>query len=493
MVITPRADHPIFASAAMRIGGERIGSGSEGELTHISPVNGGVLGAFPVGGAVEADAAIQSARIAQRAWIAMPNRQRRDLLLSAARMITARAEELATIASHETGALFNPAAMAAGTEHLTYYAGWIDKIEGATIPLGAGVLDYTTHEPYGVVLGITSWNGPITSALMKLGPALAAGNAVIVKPPELGPFATMVLADIFEEAGLPPGLFNVVTGGAATAQALIGDPRIGKISFTGGLSTARHVLRGAAENATPVVTELGGKSANLVFADADLDRAAGMAAMMGCVVHAGQGCLFPTRLLVEDAIYDRFVGKVVDIVRAARVGSPFEAGTVTGPVISQGAVDRILARIADARQAGEGKLLAGGERLDGELLGGDLANGYYVAPTVFGDVANDAGIAREEVFGPVLSIIRFSDEADAVAKANDSSYGLAGYVHTTDLGRAHRVAGALEAGYIGVNAFPPMPVQAPFGGYKQSGSGREGGRAGIEEFLRTKNIYIPWG
>ncbi|WP_016744854.1 aldehyde dehydrogenase family protein, partial [Rhizorhabdus wittichii] len=363
--------------------------------------------------------------------------------------------------------------------------GWADKMEGATTPMGSGAFSFTTHEPYGVIAAITSWNGPITSALMKLAPALAVGNCVVVKPPELGPFATMVLGEIFLEAGMPPGVVNIVTGGIEAGSALVADRRIGKISFTGGLPTARHILRAAADNATPVVTELGGKSANIVFADADLDRAAAMSATMGCIMHAGQGCLFPTRLLVEDSIYDRFVEKVLAIVAKARIGNPFTPGVSSGPVISEAAVDRISSVIAKARGEGHGRLLTGGNR-----IGGELKDGYFLEPTVFGDVDNGSPLAQEEVFGPVLSIIRFSSEADAIAKANDTSYGLAGYVHTRDLGLAHRVVGALEAGYIGVNGFPPMPVQAPFGGFKQSGAGREGGKVGAEEFLRIKNVYM---
>ena len=477
-------DHRLFASPASLIGDAWLSTGSAGTLIHRNPSSGDVLGEFPAGGEVEANAAIEAAQAAFPAWRDMAPSTRREILLRAAALIREHSTEIATIASLETGSVFNPMGPAGAAEHIVYYAGWIDKLVGETTPFSPAILNYSRHEPYGVVLALTSWNGPVTSALMKLGPALAAGNCVIIKPPELGPFATMRLAELFLEAGLPAGVLNVVTGGAALGSRLVSDPRIGKISFTGGLPTARHVLRDAAANATPVVTELGGKSANLVFADADLDRAAGMAATMGCLVHAGQGCLFPTRLLVEDSAYESLVERVMAHVAQARVGNPFEAGVTSGPVINQAAVDRITGYIDRARSERHGQLLTGGER-----LGGDLASGYFLAPTVFGDVDNKSPLAQEEIFGPVLSIIRFSDEADAVAKANDTNYGLAGYVHTRDFARAHRVAAALEAGYIGINGFPPMPVQAPFGGYKQSGSGREGGREGILEFLRLKNIY----
>lgn len=484
-MLHPTPDHAIFSSAAMWIGGQHRKVGSLGEMSHYNPSTGRLLGTFPVGGPEEADAAIRAGKAALFEWSSRHPVERRDILLRAAQVIRERAEELARVCAHETGGPFSPAQYVEATEQLTYYAGWADKVEGGVTPLGPGVFNYTLHEPYGVVVGITSWNGPVISALMKLGPALAAGNCMIVKPPELGPFGTLLLAQMFKEAGLPDGVFNVVLGGPEIAQALVQDPRVGKISFTGGLATARHILRGAAENATPVVTELGGKSANLVFADADLDKAAMMASTMGCLAHAGQGCLFPTRLLVEESIYDTMVERVLALVSMIPTGDPFSPGVIGGPVISQGAVDRIMGRIEDAVAKGDGTLLTGGKR-----KGGDLADGYFIEPTVFGDVDNKSRLAQEEVFGPVLSIIRFKDEDDAIEKANDTSYGLAGYVHTRDLARAHRVASRLEAGFIGVNAFPPMPVQVPFGGYKQSGSGREGGKVGIEEYLRLKNVYM---
>lgn len=485
MAAAPAPNHAIFKSASMLIGDQWIDKGGAGTLSHISPSTGETLGAFPAGDKGDVDRAVSAAKAAAPGWARVNPTVRRDVLLRAAQLLRDRAEEFATLAAHETGAVFNPASFARHAEHLIYYAGWADKLEGGTIPLGAGVFNYTLHEPYGVVAALTSWNGPVASALMKLAPALAAGNCVVLKPPELGPFATLVLAKLFLDAGLPPGVLNIVTGDAAAGAALVSDPRVGKVSFTGGLATARHVIRAAADNATPVVMELGGKSANLVFEDADLDHAANMAAQMGCMTHAGQGCLFPTRLLVQDSIYDALVLRVLAVASKARVGNPFAQGVTSGPVINQAAVDRIMGAITTAKAEGHGKLLLGGER-----LGGELASGYYLQPTVFGDVDNASPLARKEIFGPVLSIVRFTTEEEAVSLANDTEYGLAGYVHTRDLARAHRLAEALEAGYVGVNGFPPMPVQAPFGGYKQSGFGREGGRLGVEEYLRVKNVYM---
>lgn len=477
--------HPIFAAPRMLIHGEWVEASDGASQTHHDPSTGAALGRFALATPADVDRAVASSLAAWPDWRDAPPSFRRDILLKAAGLVRDQSEDLGRIAAYETGAVFDPGAAAYGAEHLVYYAGWADKIEGGTTPFGAGVFNYGLYEPYGVVAAINAWNGPLHTALMKLGAILAAGNCAVIKAPDLGPFATLRLGAILLEAGLPPGVCNVITGLAGAGAALVADPRIGKISFTGGIGTARKVLEAAARNVTPVVTELGGKSANLIFADADLDTAAGMAVQTGCLTHAGQGCMLPTRLLVQDAVYDRVVERVTALARAAVVGNPFTPGVAYGPVINAAALERIVGVIAAAQARGDGRLLCGGER-----LGGELAQGYFLAPTVFADVDNRSPLAQQEVFGPVLAIMRFHDESEAIAMANDSPYGLAGYVHTRDLGRAHRVASRLEAGYIGVNAFPPLPAQAPFGGYKQSGSGREGGRAGIEEFLRHKNVYI---
>jgi aldehyde dehydrogenase (NAD+) len=470
----------------MLVGGEWIEAEQGGTAVHHDPSTGLPLGAYPLASGADVGKAIASAVDAFPRWQAAAPGLRRNILLKAAQLIGQYGEELAVIASYESGAVYAPEAAAACAQHLVYYAGWADKIEGATTPFGAGIMNYGVYEPYGVVAALNAWNGPLATALMKLGAILAAGNCVVFKAPDQGPFATLRLGEIMLEAGLPAGVMNVITGGAEAGAALVADHRIGKISFTGGLATARKVLAAAAVNAVPVVSELGGKSANLIFADADLDRATTMAARMGCLTHAGQGCMLPTRLLVQDDVYDEVVERVLAQVKRAKIGNPFSPGVDYGPVINEAAMERILAVIERARAGGEGKLLTGGHR----LLADGMDRGCFIAPTVFGDVDNASPLAREEIFGPVLSIIRFGSEEEALRLANDNAQGLAGYVHTRDLACAHRVAARLEAGYIGVNAFPPLPPQAPFGGYKQSGSGREGGRAGIEEFLRYKNVYM---
>jgi acyl-CoA reductase-like NAD-dependent aldehyde dehydrogenase len=321
----------------------------------------------------------------------------------------------------------------------------------------------------------------------KVSPALAAGNTVVAKPPEISPFGALLFAELALEAGLPPGVLNVVPGGAVAGDALVRHPGVDKVSFTGGTETARAVMAAAAETLTPLALELGGKSANVIFADADLDLAVSSAAFLGAGLLSGQGCALPTRLYVHDDVYDEVVARLVAQVEATRVGDPLDPRVMVGPVVTEAACTRILGVIERAVQERAGSLLTGGNR-----LGGDLADGYFIAPTVFGDVDHASDLARDEVFGPVLSVLRFHDEDEIVQKVNDSRYGLAAYLHTRDIGRAHRLAARFEVGSVTINAFPPGSPTAPFGGYKQSGFGREGGRPGIDEFLRVKNVFVGY-
>jgi acyl-CoA reductase-like NAD-dependent aldehyde dehydrogenase len=410
-------------------------------------------------------------------------------LLELARLVQQHDIEFGTLRTLELGApLKRKRGRSMAAEYIAYYAGWIDKLEGRTVPLGPNVLDYTRPEPYGVIAVIIPWNGPVVSAGMKVAPAIAAGNCVVLKPSELGPLSALRFGELCLEAGIPPGVVNVVPGGPAAGDRLVRHPGVAKISFTGGIPTARRIMAAAAERLTPVVLELGGKSANLVFADADVDAAVQIGVATGLVNLSGQGCVLPTRMLVEDAVYENVEARVRSMVAGIRLGDPFDFATTMGPVIDANACERILGVIERAQSEGAGRLVAGGRR-----VGGELADGFFIEPTVFGDVDNRSSLAQEEVFGPVLSLVRFSDEDDAVALANDTKYGLGGFVFTRDVGRAHRVAAGLDAGYVGINGFPPMPPGAPFGGVKQSGFGREGGAAGILEFVQEKNVYVDLG
>jgi aldehyde dehydrogenase (NAD+) len=456
-------------------------------MDRIDPTTGQVLASFPVAGEEEVNQAVAAARKAFPAWKRMPADKRRRLLWDIARAIEAHEEELTKIVALETGFPIAGGGMEMAIDYFEYYAGWVDKFEGELITTYPGHnLDYVKYEPYGVVGVFVPFNGPVLNAAMKLAPAFAAGNCVVLKSPELSPFGVMRLAEICREAGLPDGVLSVLSGDKETGQALIRHPDVAKVAFTGGGAVARSIMATAAETLTPVVLELGGKSANLVFEDADLDAAAQMATMLSTVFVAGQGCLFPTRLLVQESVYNDVVERVAAITNAPTIGDPLDPSVIMGPVISEGAANRILSMVDAVR--GEVRVVAGGERID-TGLGGNC----FIRPTVLADVDRNSSIAQNEVFGPVLAITPFSDEAEAIDIANSTEHGLAAYLHTSNLPRAHRVADVLEAGWIGVNGFPNLYASAPFGGVKASGFGREGGRAGIEEYVYLKNVHIPLG
>ncbi|WP_454792437.1 aldehyde dehydrogenase family protein [Mycolicibacterium lutetiense] len=457
------------------------------KFEHIYPATGQPNGTVDLAGATEIDQAVQTAAKAQREWVALTVDRRRDLLIGLADVVHQHLDELAklNVADYAVPISFAGTAMLL-ERFLRHFAGYADKPHGVTTPVnGSFDINLVEREPYGVVGVITPWNGALVVTGSCVAPALAAGNAVVLKPSELAPFAALRFGELCVEAGLPDGLVTVVPANAEGGDALVRHPGIGKIAFTGGGATARKVLRAAATNLTPVVTELGGKSANLIFADADLDLAATLSAHQGPLMQSGQSCACASRILVHDAVYDAFVEKFLDVVGAARIGDPMDPATTFGPVIGQAAADRILAAVDTAVSSGAGELLLGGKR-----IGGDLADGYYIEPTVFGDVDNASELAQLETFGPVVSVMRFREEEDAVRIANDTPYGLNAFVQTTDLNRAHRVARRLESGSVWINQFSDISPQGPYGGYKQSGSGRTGGVEGLNEFQQVKNIRI---
>jgi aldehyde dehydrogenase (NAD+) len=435
-------------------------------------------------GAPDVDAAVAAARAAQRHWAAVPPLHRAGVLFRLADLLELHAPEAAELATLDNGTpvgVMNPGFYTAAW--IRYYAGWCDKLDGEMLSAEPG-LCYVRLEPYGVIAVIPPWNGSMMGMGQKCGPAIAAGNAIVAKPPEVSPFGMLRFAELALEAGLPHGVLNVVVGGATTGSALVGHPGVDKISFTGGSATARTLMESAARNLTPLALELGGKSPNVVFPDADLDTAAAMAAQFGTALLAGQGCALPTRLYVHDDVYDEVVGKMLTRLGSLRVGDPLDPASFVGPVVTEAAMARILG-VIDRAQADGASLLAGGSR-----LGGELADGWFVEPTVFGEVDHSSHLARNEVFGPVQAILRFSSEDEVLAKANDSAFGLGAYLHTSDNRRVQRFARELESGTVVVNGVGGISPATPFGGYKQSGFGREGGRAGIEEMVRRKTVFV---
>lgn len=469
------------------IGGDRVTATSENLHEHIYPATGAPNATVALAGGDEIDQAVDAARQAQRAWMALTVDRRRDALIDLADVVHEHLDELAALNVQDYAVPISYAGTARMLEwFLRHFAGYVDKPHGFSSPVnGSFDLNLIEREPYGVVGVIAPWNGSLAVAASCVAPALAAGNAVVFKPSELAPLAALRFGELCLAAGLPPGLVNIVPAGPVGGAALVRHPGIGKIHFTGGGVTARKVLRAAAENLIPVVTELGGKSANIIFADADLDQAATLSAHQGPLMQSGQSCACASRILVQDAIYDEFVERFLAIVSTARVGDPTDPSVRLGPVISSASLKRILTIVDRAVDEG-GDLLTGGHR----IAEGPLAEGFYVAPTVLGNVDNQSALAQDETFGPVVSLMRFTDVDEAVRIANGTQYGLNAFVHTRDLTRAHTVSRRLEAGSVWVNQFSQVSPQGPYGGFKQSGFGRTGGLEGFQEFTRVKNIRI---
>ncbi|WP_319431524.1 aldehyde dehydrogenase family protein [Mycobacterium sp. RTGN5] len=469
------------------IDGERITFSSAGTHDHIYPATGQPNVVVALAGPQEIDRAVASSRQAQRAWMSLTVDRRRDLLIDLADLVHEHLDELAELNVHDYAVPISFAGTAVLLERfLRHFAGYVDKPHGASTPVnGSFDINLIEREPYGVVAVIAPWNGALAVAASCVAPALAAGNAVVFKPSELAPLAALRFGELCLQAGLPPGLVNVVPAGAEGGDALARHPDIRKVHFTGSGATARKVIAAATTNLTPVVAELGGKSANIIFDDADVQAAATLSAHQGPLMQSGQSCACASRILVQQSVYDDFVDVFLARIAEAKIGDPLDPAVSFGPVIGQAALDRILTVVGDAVDRGSGRLLAGGGR-----IGGDLAQGYYIEPTVFGDVDNSSALAQVETFGPVVSVIKFRDADEAVSIANDSPYGLNAFVHTRDLVRAHGVARRLESGSVWVNTFSDMAPQGPYGGYKQSGFGRTGGIEGLHEFLQVKNIRI---
>jgi acyl-CoA reductase-like NAD-dependent aldehyde dehydrogenase len=480
-------DSDVLPKFPLIIGGERAEEGSGEKLAHIYPGTGTVTREFRMASPGDVDRAVAAAREAFPAWRALPGDKRRDLMLKAAALFEQKMMEFVPVLVAENGSVARTAFFHGydAAQKFRYFAGWADKIHGRTVPMWMGPShDYVAYEPYGVVGVIVPWNGPMFAATMVLAPALAAGNCIVLKSPDLAPYSAMIVAEVLHEAGFPAGVVNLVTGAADAGEAMVAHPGIDKIEFIGSGATAKKVLTKAAETLKPVGLELGGKSAVIVFDDAELIPAA-RRGMTGAVSSNGQGCVNGTRLLVQRGIYDRYLETLSAMAGQVVVGDPHDQNSMLGPVISESSMNRILGMVERGVGAG-GRLVRGGER-----LGGDHGNGYFLPITLIADVTPDSEIAQQEVFGPVLVATPFDTEEEAIAIANGTDYGLGAYIHTTDLRRAHTVAAQMQAGMIQVNASGEgMSPNVPFGGWKQSGHGRLGGSEGLHEFLQPKNVYI---
>jgi betaine-aldehyde dehydrogenase len=470
----------------MWIGGEWVGAAKSRDV--INPANGQVLARVPESSADDVRKAIASARAAfdSGGWGKSLARDRGTLLFKVAEAIRARAKELAELDSCNMGkpiaeAEFDVADAAACFE---YYGGLATKIHGETLNVPDNALSMVVREPVGVVGQIIPWNYPLLMAAWKLGPAIAAGCTVVLKPAEQTPLSALVLAEIFASLDLPKGVINIVTGDGPTAGAtLVTDPRVDKIAFTGGVDTGRLVIKGAAETIKRMSIELGGKNPNIVFADSDFNAAVD-GALFGAFANQGEVCSAGSRLLVERSIYGRMVEALAAKAKTIRLGDPLDHATKMGPLVTAEHRDKVLGYIEIGKR--EGRLVTGG----GTPKRADLAAGFYVEPTIFADVDNKARIAQEEIFGPVLVVIPFDSEDHAINLANDTPYGLAGAVWTRDVFRGIRVLKQIRAGILWLNTYHPTYNEAPWGGYKQSGFGRELGPYGIEGYLETKQINV---
>ncbi|WP_409160772.1 betaine-aldehyde dehydrogenase [Pectobacterium sp. B2J-2] len=482
----------LYGLQQLYINGAYVDSTGDDTFDAINPANGDIIAQLQSATAADVDRAVSAATAGQKIWAAMTAMERSRILRRAVDILRERNDELALLETHDTGKPLSETRtvdIVTGADVLEYYAGLIPMLEGQQLPLRDTSFVYTRREPLGVVAGIGAWNYPIQIALWKSAPALAAGNAMIFKPSEVTSLTALKLAEIYTEAGLPAGVFNVLTGtGKTVGQVLTTHPGIAKVSFTGGIASGKTVMANAAGSTLKAVTmELGGKSPLIIFADADLDKAADIA-MMANFFSSGQVCTNGTRVFVPQALQVQFEEKILARVQRIRIGDPTDEQVNFGPLVSFPHRESVLRYIESGKREGA-RVLVGGEPMTDEKY----AQGAYVAPTVFTDCRDDMTIVREEIFGPVMSILTYQNEDEVIRRANDSEYGLAAGIVTSDLNRAHRVIHQLEAGICWINTWGESPAEMPVGGYKHSGVGRENGITTLEHYTQIKSVQVELG
>ncbi|MEM9968955.1 MAG: betaine-aldehyde dehydrogenase [Pseudomonadota bacterium] len=477
--------HPAHPLASHFIDGAYVEDMAGATIPVIYPASGKQIATVHAATATIVERALAAAQAAQPAWAAMTGTERGRILRCAADIMRERNHDLSVLETYDTGKPYQETSVVdatSGADALEYFGGMAATLTGEHIPLGENWV-YTRREPLGVCVGIGAWNYPTQIACWKAAPALACGNAMIFKPSETTPLCALKVAEILHEAGLPAGLYNVVQGLGDVGQTLVTDPRVAKVSLTGSVPTGRKVYAAAAAGIKHVTMELGGKSPLIVFDDADIENAIS-GAILGNFYSSGQVCSNGTRVFVHKAIKEAFLARLTERLSKAVIGDPMDPDVSFGPMVSERQMNIVMGYIAQGNAEGA-RLVAGGAPLD--------CDGFYLPPTVFADVTDDMVIAREEIFGPVMAVLDFEEEDDVIARANDTVFGLAAGVFTRDITRAHRVAGQFQAGTCYINTYNDAPVEAPFGGSKSSGVGRENSKAAIEHYSQVKSVFVRMG
>lgn len=486
--VAKRRTTPKVSQTKLLIDNKWVDPVEGGSFETYNPATGEVIASVAAGTAGDVDKAVKAARRAleKGPWSTIDAAERGRLLFELAELVAKHAAELAALESWNCGKTITDAKgdIEGVVNTLRYYAGWADKIEGKTVPVRGSFLSYTLRQPVGVVGQIIPWNFPLLMLAWKWGPALACGNTIVMKPAEQTPLTALRVGELAIEAGFPAGVINLINGFGETAgAALVNHPDVDKIAFTGHVDTAKIIQRQAAETLKRTTFELGGKSPNVIFADADLDAAVA-GAFHAIYFHGGQCCTAGSRLFVENKIHKEFVTRLAEKAKARAIGDQLDPSTEQGPQVSQEQLDKILHYVDLGRKQGA-KLLAGGERV------GD--KGFFVSPTIFDNVKDDMAIAKDEIFGPVVSVLPFSGVDEVVERANNTNYGLAAAIWTKDIDKAHLFAKRVKAGTVWVNCYHIVDTTTPFGGFKMSGQGRENGEAALEHYTETKTVTIKLG